>query len=377
MGFTTASVAKHRRAAAVLGLVLATAAWHAMVLRQWRVSANVEHGLEANTAAALIVRQLQAPAARDTVTPAARDTVTPAALDTVTPAALDTATPDPAVTTPSPNVVDGASNAARALAAPIAIERPRAAPRAQRQRAIKPPAEPTTAAQANPPPAEAEHEAWRELPQYAAKLAPPQTLRYQVLRGPAAAVGTLSWQVDGEHYTATLATAADASPQVHWASHGVVAAHGIAPERMVTQRRGRDVAAVNFQRAAEKITFSGPKTEQALAPSSQDRLTWLIQLAAIVNAQPQRFEPGQSIAMHVAVLRGEADVWQFEVVGPEAVALPQGPVPALKLRRRAQRLYDLNIEIWLDPAQHHLPLRWQWQAHGSSQPATQWLRAAP
>jgi hypothetical protein len=46
-------------------------------------------------------------------------------------------------------------------------------------------------------------------------------------------------------------------------------------------------------------------------------------------------------------------VWTFGVVGAEAV----GQVPALKLLRQPRKPRDVQVEVWLDPARGHLPLR--------------------
>jgi len=35
------------------------------------------------------------------------------------------------------------------------------------------------------------------------------------------------------------------------------------------------------------------------------------------------------------------------------------------LHRAAQRPWDTDIDVWLDPADHHLPRRWQLQLRGN------------
>jgi hypothetical protein len=49
----------------------------------------------------------------------------------------------------------------------------------------------------------------------------------------------------------------------------------------------------SFQRELGKITYSGP-TWNTLLIGSQDRLSWMIQLAAVVAAEPQRLQEGRS-----------------------------------------------------------------------------------
>ena len=138
-----------------------------------------------------------------------------------------------------------------------------------------------------------------------------------------------------------------------WASQGQIDAAGIAPERFALRRRGRDRQAVNFQRDAGKITFSGPTHELPLLAGAQDRLSWLLQLAAVVAAAPEHFGRGAKLVLFVAGARGDADVWTFVVQGVEV----QDETPALKLLREPRRLYDTRAEVWLDPAEHYLPIR--------------------
>jgi hypothetical protein len=94
----------------------------------------------------------------------------------------------------------------------------------------------------------------------------------------------------------------------------------------------------------------------------------MLQLAAIVDADPTRFAPGARVAMWVVGARGDADVWTFEVDAVEPLDLPAGRVEAaLRLQRAPRRPYDLRAEVWLDPARHHLPVRVRLVATGSGE----------
>ena len=136
-------------------------------------------------------------------------------------------------------------------------------------------------------------------------------------------------------------------------SGGTLDSGGIAPDRFVIRRRGKDSQAANFQRDAGKITFSGPTHEVPLLAGVQDRLSWMVQLPAVIEAAPQRFGAGSSVALMVIGARGGADVWTFKVVGAERL----GEVMALRLLREARRPHDLQVDIWLDPAREHVVLR--------------------
>ena len=141
-------------------------------------------------------------------------------------------------------------------------------------------------------------------------------------------------------------------------STGGIDAHGVAPNRLVMRTVGRAARAANFQRDSGRITYSGHDAEHPLLPGTQDRLSWLVQLAGVVAAAPARFAaPPAQIAFQVSGVRGDLAVWRFDVVGVQAIDAAAGRVQALKLRREAERAYDTRGEIWLDPQRHHLPVR--------------------
>ncbi len=205
------------------------------------------------------------------------------------------------------------------------------------------------------------------LPVYATHLPPPSTLQYTMQRSGPGRVGIqaeLRWRPVADTYTLTLGFAA-----AGWASVGALDLHGVAPERHVETRRGRELRAVNFQRDSARITFSGPQTEYPLLPGAQDRLSWMLQLAGVLAANPALGEAGREVALFVAGVRGDAAVWTFTASGPESLELASGTVAgAVHLHREPQRAFDTRVDIWLDPARHHLPvrLRMQTRAEGES-----------
>lgn len=193
-----------------------------------------------------------------------------------------------------------------------------------------------------------------DVPVYATLLPPAGRWLYRLQRGLVIGDAELEWTRTPETgYALHLQGKVAGVNLLDWVSQGQIDAAGIAPERFAVRHRGRDSQAANFQRDPGKITFSGPTHELPLLPGAQDRLSWMLQLPAIIAAAPQRFAAGASIRLFVASARGGGDVWDFVVQGPDAV----GATPALKLVREPQRLYDTRAEIWLDPADHHLPLR--------------------
>jgi hypothetical protein len=193
-----------------------------------------------------------------------------------------------------------------------------------------------------------------EVPVYATRMPPFGRWRYRLQRGPAIGEAELLWSGQPEgRYALRLEGRAAGATLLEWASQGTIDAAGVAPERFAVRRRGRYGQAANFQREAGKITFSGPTHEVPLLPGAQDRLSWMVQLPAIVAAAPERFGAGTHILLFVAGARGDADLWTFNVQGIEML----GDIPALKLVREPRKLYDTRVEVWLDAADHHMPVR--------------------
>jgi hypothetical protein len=195
-------------------------------------------------------------------------------------------------------------------------------------------------------------------PVYATRLPPPVVLHYDLRHGALRGSGELAWRPAGGRYEMTMLGTAFSVAVLNWVSQGAVDGAGIAPERFVDRRRGRDVRAANFQRDKQLITFSGPQVEYPLWPGAQDRLSWMLQLAAIIDAEPAKFGLGAHISLFVVGARGDGDIWTFTVEGSEALDLPVGHVAAaLRLRREPRKPFDTLGENWLDPARSHLPVR--------------------
>jgi hypothetical protein len=133
---------------------------------------------------------------------------------------------------------------------------------------------------------------------------------------------------------------------------------GLAPLRYAESRRGRELRAANFQRDSGRVTFSGPQLEYPLVPGMQDRLSWLIQLPAVLQANPALAQPGEQVQLAVVGTRGDTEVWTFTVQSRGPLALPEGSVPdAVHLLREPRRPYDTQVQVWLDPARQHLPVQ--------------------
>lgn len=187
---------------------------------------------------------------------------------------------------------------------------------------------------------------------------PPTRLSYDMRRGAVSGAAELVWQHSNGQYTLDLATRVLGAEVLGLSSRGGFDTAGLAPRRFTDRRRGRDRLAANLDPATGRITYSGPAVLQPLHPGTQDRLSWMVQLPAIVEADPARWRPGTRVEIFVTGARGDADTWTFIVQGRETLSLPAGRVDgALRLTRDPRKPYDTQVEVWLDPARQHLPVR--------------------
>ena len=207
-----------------------------------------------------------------------------------------------------------------------------------------------------PPPLEPARPVDEAIPHYRTQMPPPVLLRYELTRGALSGTGELLWRQDGEHYELQLDGRVGPLTVLTQSSSGGFDAAGLAPLRFTDRRLRRPTSAANFQREAGKITFSGPATELALHAGAQDRLSWMVQIAAIVAAEPALRSTGAKVMIGVVGAHADASVWAFRCVGREPVETGAGVVDSIKYLREPRDPYDTTVQVWLDPTHHYLPV---------------------
>lgn len=184
---------------------------------------------------------------------------------------------------------------------------------------------------------------------------------YTAQRGERVGQAQLDWepQLDGSYRLAWRLTLAG-RPATGWSSQGQLSAEdGLLPQRMVEHRGERATRAVNFQRDKQVVSFSGSTAARALEAGTQDRASWLVQLAGLAQAMGPRLQAGHSLVVPVALPGGQLDAWQFEVVGPVLLPLPghANALPCVHLLREPTRPWDQRVEVWLAPSMGHWPVQ--------------------
>ena len=182
------------------------------------------------------------------------------------------------------------------------------------------------------------------------------TLHYEVRRGFLRGTGEIRWQPSGDAYRLVLEARIAGLTLLMQTSEGGIDANGLAPVRFLDQRARRSAQAANFRRDDGKVTFSGTGVEWPLLAGSQDRLSWMIQLAGIAAAEPRaarRRRPDHDGRRRRARRRRRLDP---ALRRPRERSRPSGAtVHAVKLVREARSAYDTSAEIWLDPERSYLP----------------------
>lgn len=201
------------------------------------------------------------------------------------------------------------------------------------------------------------------VPVYRTQLPPAVTLRYDLRKGFVSGSGELTWKPAADRYESRLEGSVAGMNVLTQTSVGAFDANGLAPLRYTDTRSRRATNAANFQRDKGKITYSGPQVEYPLVPGTQDRVSWMIQIGAILNADPKLATPGGKISMFVSGASGDADVWVFRYVGAETMRSDSGLLHAVKFTREPRKAYDRSVEVWLAPARHHLPVRARFTAN--------------
>lgn len=199
------------------------------------------------------------------------------------------------------------------------------------------------------------------VPSYRTVLPPAASLGYQVRRGPASGRGDLRWRLTADGYELDLTIEAGERVLLAQTSRGGFDAAGLAPLRFTDKRLRRPVSAANFQRDVGWITFSGPATSYPIRPGTQDRLSWLLQIASIVAAEPSLRVSGARLLMNVVGAHGDAAVWVFVCQAPESGS----PAGQLAYRREPHGPYETAAEVWLDPKNGYLPSRAAWKSGAS------------
>lgn len=179
------------------------------------------------------------------------------------------------------------------------------------------------------------------------------------------ASSTIRFSHDGQSYEARLEIKALLVGSRTQTSKGRVdPVAGLQPLRFGDKTKSELATHFDRSRQPASLRFSANTPDLPLQAYTQDRLSVLFQLAAMLSGDPQRWQQGAVLSVHTAGPR-DADIWQFKIGAAEELALPVGSRSAVRLVRQPTHTYDNLVEVWLAPELGHLPVRVRWtQANG-------------
>lgn len=239
-----------------------------------------------------------------------------------------------------------------------------------------PPTQDEDLADADPPEAAPRPPSERSVALRAYKVPASVRLKYEVKgnRFPYSLDAEMVWQQDGKSYDARLVFSAGFLPVLVQTSRGQITPEGLAPLRYSEKKRSE--VAAHFIREQGKVTFSANTPDLPLLAGAQDRLSILVQLAAMITGDPGRFPAATTITLQTVGPR-DADTWLFTVEKEEALPLPEGEQATLKLMRNPRREFDQTVELWLAPALGYLPVRIRITESNGDFMDQKWLASEP
>lgn len=267
----------------------------------------------------------------------------PRPMPVAVPVAAPVAAADPTPAEPATRAAADRQAPARVTAVALAASRPAPAP-ARRARAGAAAASTATPASSGD---------GLRAPAAPERLQPPASaqLHYRMSRGALTGSGLIEWDSDGHRYRMQLQARVPVfGVLLEQRSEGRIDDSGVAPERHTERRLRRSERAVSFVRddGRPRVLFSAREGESPLQPGTQDRLSWIAQLAAWIE-RPGR-TAGTQLTLPVAGVGGEVHDWTFTLIDRDEAG-------RWHLRREPDGPHDTHAEVWTLPQPPYWPQR--------------------
>jgi len=170
----------------------------------------------------------------------------------------------------------------------------------------------------------------------------------------------IEWRINANEFQARSETHDDhGSEWLILTSQGrVLPDAGVAPEGYTEKVRNRAEVSAYLDLEQGRVTFSSSPKELPWIRGTQDRLSFMAQLALVAQAFPERLVPEQPIRLPVAGPR-DVRLYDLRIVGRETIGTPSGVYDAIKIDRFVgpEQKNEPRIELWLVPELHYLPVR--------------------
>lgn len=150
----------------------------------------------------------------------------------------------------------------------------------------------------------------------------------------------LDWSQAEGAYTLTLRRQTQRRALPQWRSVGQAQAQGMVPAEFSAERARGTPLRLRFAEGQ----VHGARTHWPVPTGVQDRLSWMLQLPALLQARTQV----QALELTVVDWRGRPQRWRFERLGLESLVLADGSTRAAwRWHRTPQGEAQAEIELWL------------------------------
>lgn len=200
-------------------------------------------------------------------------------------------------------------------------------------------------------------------PGYRVSLPPPAELQLDVERVDAKGAhwsgrAVMDWSRDGDAYRMTMVATIRMIVTINLvelASEGAIGEHGIVPRTLSEKRRSKAQTATHFDAQQGRISFSASAASYPMAPGTQDKATFPMQLAGIARADPAQL--GTEIEMLVGEDK-DASLFKFVVQGQEEIDTPLGRMLTWRITRPPRPgSYTSRLDLWLAPGYEWYPVQ--------------------
>ncbi|MFZ6872056.1 DUF3108 domain-containing protein [Undibacterium sp. Di27W] len=186
-------------------------------------------------------------------------------------------------------------------------------------------------------------------------------VRTEPNRNPVYGDGEINWEFNNSSYKMSIVASLDlllTSINLYQiSSEGTIESYGITPTTSTEKRRNRSETATHFDHANKSVSFSSSNKNESIQDGAQDKASFIMQLAGIGNAEPEKFQAGREIRLQVAEER-DISTFVFTVTGLEELDTKAGKIMAWHVVRPPRPgSYNSRLEIWLAPAMQWYPVQ--------------------
>jgi hypothetical protein len=140
-------------------------------------------------------------------------------------------------------------------------------------------------------------------------------------------------------------------------SYGNIDEFGVAPDKYVEKRFGKDATTTSFDRSKKTIQFTASNDIYPIKGGEQDRSSATWQLVALARAAGDKFITGSEWKMFVAGRR-DAEAWSFKVAEVVTLNTALGEFSSVHIiKAPPPDSKDQQLEIWLAPKLEWYPVR--------------------